>query len=197
MSTITKFWVNSMGEYGHTYDDGTETLAGTLNVAEVARQEGLSDALNVPQDVMNRAFERMLVNFVQNGGELSLYRAWAHLSDLGSSRWRFYASIDYTTPHRPTVYLIMSTEYAQDLSDKPFFARLNTIAESHGAFKNDDGSMPGDPHPFLEDMFTIDGTWQVAVNFDVYGKSYADVAKLQIDWLFDTGSVENALVNVI
>lgn len=169
------FWINALGEYGH----GDDVDGGSINVKEVAEANGLKwePPYEVPEKWFKQAFDRQLYAACSTA-EIALYRAWEHLQPLHDATWRFYASIDQNA-----VSLLLITEYQHDVGDTKFWYDLGFLATQHGAK--------------VVEMWTNDEGRQVSIEWDVLGKPFTEVARLQINWAIRTAFLDERRVAVL
>jgi len=185
----TVFWVNPLGEYGHKWSDGSETVGGSINLREAMESAGLrwEPPYEVPKHIEERAFARAVAAEIVEPIEHVLYRAYNHLDLLASSCWRFFVSLGYEGDRKPIDPVLgMSIEYVvtKEQQDKlAYFARLMLDNEP-------------DIHVMWNDYDDSSKT-QVSVEFNVLGKGFGEVAGLQVEWLMQAAELTGDLVHVL
>lgn len=185
----TRFWINSMGEYGHLWTDGSDTVGGSINLKEAVESAGLSwseHAARPPQDLIDRAYEQELANELLDPREHIVYRLWKHLQPLSSDLWRFYGGFVYpagaTTDLPEGPHLSLEVEYFIFEKDRP---RLEALAAQFGGV--------------VDEMRFDDeeGKTQYGVMINVLGKSFGEVGNLQLQWWEAALEFESDVVSVL
>lgn len=178
------FWINSMGEYGHVWDNDTQTVAGSTNLKQAAEEAGLQwePPFDVPDAVVRRAEKRALHRELIDPREHILMRAWNAVEPAGSDLWRFMAGGEYSDGSMVNYRLTLTIEYIihQDRAEE-----LKTLATAHGATAE---AMWEDREP---------GQDQYSVDWEVLGKSLPEILKLQLDWLHAARTFDGTLLSVI
>lgn len=167
-----KFWINSLGEFGHKWPDGTESIGGTVNITEATR--------NYPaprwseEAAIKQQFEAQLSEEVVSPTELSLYRLWEHLQPL-AGYFHFSGGVD--AEGRPSLY--MTIEYVLHTSRAPELqAAARELSPVIGL-----GLSAAWSEPMWADLDDASsGKWQYVVNIPVFGESFGKVVWLQAEW---------------
>ena len=212
----TRFWVNSLGEWGHTYEDGEETVGGTVNLNGLATAKG-KKVDDLTERDLKEAFDLRLWGDCAES-EVIVFRMWEQANALQSSTFRFYGGINYAVePFGP--HLTMVTEYLIPDADTAKLESLNEHARKFGAEVGEmttdtytgywQAKAPGSTSPGSSPQ-THPGEWtyvpdpregqtytQHEVVFDIYGKSLQEVSVLMIGWLTATEHLSGDSVNVL
>ena len=118
-------------------------------------------------------------------GEHVLYRLWDHFRPLGSDLWRFSAHVVYTEGRYGKVGTSVSLSIEYIVTEEQQKA-LTDLATKYG----------GEIEEMHED-WDDKSKAQIAVIFEVLGKSFGEVAALQVRWLDETRDFNSHLVSVV
>lgn len=211
----TRFWINSLGEWGHVYADEEETIGGTINLNDLAKARGKKvDTLT--EGDLKEAFDRALwVDCTEP--EVIVYRMWEQVNAFQSGTFRFYGGINYADePFGPR--LTMVTEYLFPDQEQALLSSLTEHARKFGAEVDEisggtyagyhkinpgcdpEGSDPSskpDDWTYVPDPREGQTYTQYEVEFDVYGKSLQEVGVLMISWVTATEHLANDAVSVL
>ena len=166
------FWINSEGEFGHNWSDGTESIGGAVNLATLADEVGATSIDAIPQRELDRAFHRELCAEVVDEREFALHGMWQTLNrTFNTGRFRIYARFDYVQRgDNIGPALTLTTEYI--LPDDKHDSLLSVLTEHARRFGGT-----------VTEMFSQPEGTQYSVDFNVYGKSVSAVGALIINWL--------------
>lgn len=169
------FWINSMGEYGHQWPDGTETLGGSVNVKDAVDAYG---GLLSEEAAIKRDFERQLFEECVDPRELLLYRSWEALTPLEGAGFQFHGQFVDGTPHLSMTieYILEHTEALRELVQQ--FSRYNATFQK--MWDDHDGG--------VQYCVTIPG---------LFGRSFAEVAEIQYRWLTQAQRLASKKVNIL
>lgn len=156
-----RFWINSLGEFGHEWPDGSDSCCGTVNIADAVRTYGQPE-----HEAIKRAFEAELFQEIVDPRELLLYRSWEALMPLEGAGFRFAATFTDGTPH-----LYMTIEYVLD-DDSTLRSVVNQFSKYNATHEKMWDDLEGGPG--AQYCVTIPG---------LFGISFAEVALIQYNWL--------------
>lgn len=117
----TRFWINSIGEYGHDNADGADIdYGGSVDVNE-CKARGLT---------IEQAFALQKQEICRNQTELLLLEEFDRLQPPETGMWRLYGSVLYGSTVKVNLHL--SIEFSHDDSDEDFWKRLEATATLFG-----------------------------------------------------------------
>lgn len=179
---ITRFWINSLGEFGHNVssDPGNLGLAhGSIDMTTL--HVGPTQTLDM---ALKQAFDRELHANTKDYREVALYRSWEKF-DTDDGPFRFNASLEWSEGRIvPTSARIdMTQEYV--LNDDEFTAFEEVFQQFIEA-----GNLAGFVDSLWEDHEDSTKT-QYAFGFNVFGMTPSTVLAIQIAW----EDVTQALMN--
>lgn len=167
-----RFWINSMGEYGHNWENDLQSVGGTINLVDAAHAEGVDwkPGTPFPSETMKRAERRALDAELVHPIEYVVYRAWSPLSEAGSDLWRFYAGVEYADNVPVRYSLDMVIEYVVPFGQQE--EALRRLATTSNARMD-----------LLHEDFDEPTKGQFAIEFDMKGMSVTQACHVQATWL--------------
>lgn len=208
-----EFWINSMGEYGHKYDNGEESVCGSINLTDLAKFHHKKVDQLTERDIKD-AFNRDLYDEATDPREVIVYRMWESLQALSGSLFRFHGgwSAERNGDLEMTIeYIIPDDQPERAALLKQHASQFDGEVEEMWTNERGSWSAPSASNPRPFETHPEDWTYtpddygskpgeqetQYAVAFNVYGESLPAVAAKQIAWLTATAQLDGGIVSVI